>query len=142
MGTKIASTVLNVTVTASSIPVITAEEVDAALAAREVYEAANKAKTAAENDYKAKLLAVFSKLLGINELEDLKFVSPTQLNGMVEQRIKSGAVIKQKEFGLDKTYEAARPAWMELFMAKAGGLAVLEAKNNTAKQYSYGITEP
>jgi hypothetical protein len=143
MTTKVASTATKIQLEAKTTPVLTAAEVTAALQARAACDAAKKAATLAENVYKEKLLVVFSKALGINDLDEQKHMDEQQINAVFNERKEKGLILYGlgAEFGIDQTYKQQRPAWKEICEERLGGAEVLKIKNETKPTYGYGIVE-
>ena len=103
---------------------------------------AKKKASVAEKEVKFRRLQLAEKVLGVKSEDDLKTLSPEQVEKRLAKRLESGdwrAERGSPEFSFKKTSQGCYPAWSQLFIDELGETAAARIKTETATTYSYCV---
>ena len=127
---------------AREVAIVTKDEL-LELAKLETDYAKAKAKVAAvEKDLKFQRIQLAEKVLGVKSENDLKALTPAQVEKLVEKRREAGDWKPERgspEFAFVKTSQGRYPAWAQLFKQEVGETAAARIPAETPEQYSYRV---
>ena len=106
------------------------------------YAKAKKDQAAAEKEVKFRRLALAEKVLGVKTEDDLKQLTPAQVQNRFTKRLESGdweLGYRAPEFSFKKTHEGRYPSWQELFIEQTSETAAARIKAETPMAYSYAV---
>ena len=106
------------------------------------YAKAKKAVSDAEKEVKFRRLALAEKVLGVKAEEDMKELTPGQVQSKFSKRLEAGDWRPERgapEFTFLKTNEGRYPSWAQLFAAEMGETAAARIKAETPVVYSYAV---
>jgi hypothetical protein len=103
---------------------------------------ATKRVTAAEKELKFRRQQLAEKVLGVKSSEDLKKLSPKQVEKRAADRLEAGDWKPERgapEFQFVKTSQGSYPAWKQEFIKAQGETAANEIAANAPVVYSYSV---
>ena len=106
------------------------------------YADRTKKVSEAEKELKFRRQALAEKVLGVESSDELKKLSPKQVEKRFADRFEAGDWKPEKgapEFSFVKNSQGAYPAWKQLYIGKFGETAAAEIINNAAIVYSYAV---
>lgn len=106
------------------------------------YAKAKKAESFAEKEVKFRRLQLAEKVLGIKTEDELKALTPDQVNKISVKRLEAGDWKLERGgpvFGFKKTHQGAYPSWLDLYIAQMGETAAARIKAETPIVYSYAV---
>lgn len=102
-----------------------------------------KAKIASvEKDIKLARISLAEKVLGLKSEDDLKELTPAQVDKLFEKRRQAGDWKLERgapEFAFVKTSQGRYPAWAQLFKQEVGDTAAARIIAETPERYSYRV---
>jgi hypothetical protein len=122
--------------------IVTKDELDEIAEWERKYADAKKKTAAAEKEVKFRRLALAEKVLGIKSEDDLKVLTPAQVNRLFVKRLEAGdwrANQNTPSFTFLKTNEGRYPSWAKLFVEEMGETAAARIKAETPLSYSYCV---
>lgn len=122
--------------------VVTKDELDEIAEWERKFADAKKKAASAEKEVKFRRLALAEKVLGIKSEDDLKELTPDQVNRRMAKRLEAGdwrANQNAPAFTFLKTNEGRYPAWGQLFAKEKGETAAARIKAETPLSYSYCV---
>jgi hypothetical protein len=106
------------------------------------YADAKKKASAAEKELNFRRIALAEKVLGVNSADELKKLSPKQVENRFASRLESGdwkPAPGAPAFTFQKTSQGAYPAWKQLFVDEFGETKAAEISAETPLTYSYCV---
>ncbi len=106
------------------------------------YADRTKKVSEAEKELKFRRQALAEKVLGIESSDELKKLSPKQVEKRFADRLAAGDWKPERgapEFLFVKTSQGSYPAWKQEYIAEFGETAAAEIINDTALVYSYAV---
>jgi hypothetical protein len=106
------------------------------------YAKAKKAESFVEKEVKFRRLQLAEKVLGIKTEDELKALTPDQVNKLSVKRLEAGDWALGKGapvFGFKKTHQGAYPSWLDLYTEEMGETAAARIKAETPIVYSYAV---
>lgn len=103
---------------------------------------AKKKQTAAEKQVKFFRLQLAEKVLGIKTEDELKALTPEQVNRLYTKRLGAGdwrLAQNAPKFNFKKTHQGSYPSWLDLYTAEMGETAAARIKAETPLSYSYCV---
>ena len=103
---------------------------------------AKKKQAAAEKEVKFRRLQLAEKVLGVKTEDELKTLTPDQVNRRLAKRLKAGEwrpAQNAPEFTFSKTHQGCYPSWLDLYTAEMGETAAARIKAETPIVYSYAV---
>jgi hypothetical protein len=103
---------------------------------------AKKKVSELEAELKFRRQALAEKVLGVKSAEELKALSPKEVEKLYARRLTAGDWRPERSapaFGFLKTSEGRYPAWKQLFTDLKGETAAAEISANTDPIYSYAV---
>jgi hypothetical protein len=130
------------TAAAKQTLLVTADELTEIADWERKYAKAKKAASDAEKEVKFRRLALAEKVLGIKTEDELKALTPDQVQKRFSKRLESGDWRPERgapEFSFTKSSEGRYPAWAQLFASELGETAAARIKTETPVVYSYAV---
>ena len=106
------------------------------------YADAKKKVSAAEKELAFRRQSLAEKVLGISSSDELKELSPAQVQNKFAKRLEAGDWKAERgapEFSFLKTNEGRYPSWSQLYMQELGETAAARIKAETPLRYSYAV---
>ena len=106
------------------------------------YVEAKRKVSELELDLKPLRQQLAEKVLGIKSSEELKALSPKEIEKLYAKRLTAGDWKPERgspAFVFRKTSEGRYPAWKQLFVGLQGEAAAAEIQSNTPPIYSYTV---
>jgi hypothetical protein len=106
------------------------------------YADAKKKVSAAEKELSFRRIALAEKVLGVKTADELKRLTPNQVQRLYAQRLTNGDWKAERGapvFAFSKTNEGRYPSWSQLFSEELGETAAAEIRANTPVTYSYAV---
>jgi hypothetical protein len=103
---------------------------------------AKKKASFAESEVKFRRLKLAEKVLGIKSEDDLKALSPEQVEKKLAKRLEAGEwrpTQNAPEFSFVKTNQGRYPSWSQLFIEEMGETAAARIRTETPLSYSYSV---
>jgi len=103
---------------------------------------AKKKASAAEKELKFRRLALAEKVLGVKSEDDLKALTPAQVEGRLSKRLDAGDWKPERgapAFAFSKTNEGRYPSWSQLYIEELGETAAARVRAETPVTYSYCV---
>jgi hypothetical protein len=103
---------------------------------------AKKDQAAAEKQVKYLRIALAEKVLGVKTEDELKELTPIQVQNRFEKRLEAGDWKPERgapEFEFVKTSSGSYPAWAQIFKAQMGTSAAARISAETPTTYSYAV---
>lgn len=103
---------------------------------------AKKKASAAEKELSYRRIALAEKVLGVKTADELKRLTPDQVERKMRKRHADGEWDLGKgapEFAFVKTNQGSYPAWAQLFAEELGEAAAQQIRSNTPIVYSYAV---
>jgi hypothetical protein len=122
--------------------IVTKDELTELADAERAHASAKKKAAAAERDVKIRRLGLAEKVLGIKTEDELKALSPQQLEKKIARRLEVGdwkPDPKAPEFSFVETRSARYPAWKEIFAQKFGQSEADRISDETPLSHSYRV---
>lgn len=118
---------------------VTADEVDAAIAACVDYSTKSKASKIAEEQRNKLLAGLYQKVLGIKSIEEIKTMDGDALSKLVQERAAAGMFKLDKEFNFKQTSDRRSPNYQKELIKAIGQAKVIEIQQNEPHSYSYVV---
>jgi hypothetical protein len=106
------------------------------------YAKAKKAQAAAEKAVKCRRMALAEKVLGVKTEDELKALTPAQVEKRTIQRVEAGDWKLERGaplFAFKKTHQGAYPSWLSLYIGEMGQTAAERISADTPLTYSYCV---
>jgi hypothetical protein len=106
------------------------------------YAEAKKKASAAEKQLEFRRQALVEKVLGVKSSDELKHLTPAQVERRFNQRLEAGNWKPERgspDFRFRKTNEGRYPAWAKLYIAELGETAAAQISAQTDLTYSYAV---
>ncbi|HZW05350.1 MAG TPA: hypothetical protein VFF58_00450, partial [Candidatus Nitrosotalea sp.] len=106
------------------------------------YAAAKKKVSEAEKELAFRRVALAEKVLGIKSADDLKKLTPVQVQRLYAQRLTAGDWKPERgapTFAFAKTNEGRYPSWSQLFIEEMGETAAAQVRAETPVTFSYAV---
>lgn len=106
------------------------------------YADAKKKASAAEKQVKFRRLQLAEKVLGVKTEDELKALTPDQVNKLSVKRLTAGDWKLDRGapvFGFKKTHQGTYPSWLDLYIGEHGQTAADKIKAETPLSYSYAV---
>jgi hypothetical protein len=103
---------------------------------------AKKAQAEAEREVKFRRLQLAEKVIGVKTEDELKALTPDQVNKLSVKRLTAGDWKLERGaplFEFKKTHQGSYPSWLDLFTEKMGETAAARIKAETPLTYSYAV---
>lgn len=103
---------------------------------------AKKKASAAEKELKFRRLALAEKVLGVKSEDDLKALTPAQVESRSTKRFDAGDWKTERSapaFAFLKTNEGRYPSWSQLYIGQMGETAAARVRAETPVSYSYCV---
>lgn len=126
----------------TSAVVVTADELNEIAGWERKYAEAKKKASAAEKELNFQRIRLAQKVLGVKTSEELKRLSPAQVEKLQRKRLADGDWRPERnapEFSFVKTNEGCYPAWSQLFADEICEPAAQQIRANTPVTYSYCV---
>lgn len=127
---------------AKEIQIVTKDELSAIAEWERKYADAKKKASAAEKELGYLRIALAEKVLGVKTVDELKRLSPDQVEKKFRRRLADGDWKAERgapEFSFVKTNQGCYPAWSQLFAEELGESAAQQIRSNTPITYSYAV---
>ena len=122
--------------------IVTKDEL-AQLADREKkYAEAKKKVSSLEKELDFQRMALAEKVLGVKSKDELKKLSPAQVEKLFTKRLEAGDWKPERGapgFSFVKSNEGRYPAWAQLYVQELGETAAARIKAETPVSYSYAV---
>jgi hypothetical protein len=128
--------------TATKTSVVTKAELLELAEWEQEYALATKKVADAKKELDFRRVQVAEKVLGIKSSEELKTLSPDQVERRIAKRLEAGDWRPQAnapEFAFVETSHGSYPAWSKLFIEKLGESAANKIRTETPVNYSYSV---
>jgi hypothetical protein len=106
------------------------------------YADAKKKVSAAEKELSFRRQSLAEKVLGVKSSDELKELSPKQVENRYNARLESGdwkRGLAAPAFSFVKTHQGCYPSWSALFVEAFGETRAAEIKARTPLMYSYAV---
>lgn len=106
------------------------------------YADAKKKASLAEKELEFRRQSLAEKVLGVKSKDELKLLSPEQIQKLFTKRWESGIWKAERgapEFHFSKTSSGKYPAWRALFIDELGETAAARIATETPTTYSYAV---
>jgi hypothetical protein len=106
------------------------------------YADAKKKASLAEKELEFRRQALAEKVLGVKSKDELKLLSPEQVQKRYAKRWENGDWKAERgapEFAFAKTSSGRYPAWRQLFIDELGETAAARIATETPMTYSYAV---
>jgi hypothetical protein len=106
------------------------------------YADAKKKVSAAEKQLAFLRQSLAEKVLGLKSAEELKELSPAQVQKLYDKRLAAGDWKPERgapEFIFLKTNEGRYPSWSQLYVEELGETAAARVRSETPLKYSYAV---
>lgn len=103
---------------------------------------AEKKASNAKKELKFRRLALAEKVLGVKSEDELKKLSPKEVEKLHTKRLEAGDWKPERGapvFSFSKTNEGRYPSWSQLYVEELGETAAAEIRKNTPLTYSYSV---
>lgn len=128
--------------TTTETAVVTKDELTELAEWEHKYSNAKKKVSAAENELKFRRQSLAEKVLGLKSAEELKELSPEQVERRMAKRLAAGDWKAERgapDFVFAKTSSGRYPAWSQLFVSELGETAAARIRTETPMTYSYCV---
>lgn len=122
--------------------IVTKAELLALAEAEKAHACAKKKASAAERDVKILRMGLAEKVLGIKTEDELKALSPQQVEKKIARRLEAGEwepAPNAPEFSFVETRAGRYPAWAQIFKSKFGESEAERISNETPMTHSYQV---
>ena len=122
--------------------IVTKDELSALAEWERKYADAKKKASLAEKELGYLRIALAEKVLGVKTADELKRLSPDQVEKKFRRRQADGDWKPERgapEFSFVKTNQGCYPAWAQLFAEELGESAAQQIRSNTPVTYSYSV---
>jgi hypothetical protein len=123
--------------------VVTTDELTELAKLESDYAKAKKKVSDIEKDLKFQRIRLAEKVLGVKSEEELKKLSPAQVDKIFAKRLEAGDWRPERgapEFSFVKTSQGRYPAWRALFVAELGETEAARIATETPEIYSYSVS--
>jgi hypothetical protein len=106
------------------------------------YADAKKKQSAAEKEVKFRRLQLAEKVLGVKTEDELKKLTPEQVQKRTTKRLEAGDWKLDRGaplFAFKKTHQGSYPSWLGLYTAEHGETAANKITAETPLTYSYAV---
>lgn len=106
------------------------------------YADAKKKVSAAEKELNFRRQSLAEKVLGVKSSDELKELSPKQIENRYNARLESGDWKPERSapaFSFVKTHQGCYPSWASIFVEEFGETRAAEIKARTPIVYSYAV---
>lgn len=106
------------------------------------YADAKKKASAAEKELAFRRQALAEKVLGVNSADELKHLTPDQVERRFQKRFEAGDWKPERgapEFSFLKTNQGRYPSWSQLYVEELGETAAARIRAETPITYSYAV---
>jgi len=130
------------TAAAKQIALVTKDELSELADWERKYTERNQKLSEAKKELDFRRQQLAEKVLGVKSAEELKGLSPQQIEKLYAKRLTAGDWRPERGapgFVFMKTSEGRYPAWKKLFIEAKGETAAAEIQANTDPIYSYAV---
>ena len=130
------------TAAAKQTLLVTKDELLELAEAEKSHAAAKKKASSAERDVKICRMRLAEKVLGIKTEDELKALSPQQIEKKIAKRLEAGDWQPGRnapEFSFVETKAGRYPAWAQIFKSKFGESEADRISNETPMSHSYAV---
>ena|ERR1700688_669231 len=106
------------------------------------YAKAKKEQAVAEKAVKFRRLCLAEKVLGVNTEDELKKLTPDQVQKRFAKRLEAGDWKPERgapDFSFKKTHQGSYPSWSQLYIDEHGEPAAARIALETPVTYSYAV---
>jgi hypothetical protein len=106
------------------------------------YAEAKKKVSTLEKELEYHRIALAEKVLGVKSKDELKKLSPAQVEKIFMKRLEAGEWRRERgapDFAFVKSNEGRYPAWAQLYVQELGETAAARIKAETPVSYSYSV---
>jgi len=127
---------------AREVAIVTKDELSEIFKLEAEYVKAKAKVSSLEKDLKFHRISLAEKVLGVKSEDDLKKLSPGQVEKLLAKRLDAGDWKPERgapEFSFVKTSQGCYPAWAKLFVDELGETAAARIRSETPETFSYAV---